>query len=74
MGTKYHLLTEVEVEYNRLPKKAKQPVLETDGTIEFHVFPWYYVERKEAVNKCSFCGKSKYNPCVHESQVKFCRR
>jgi len=50
MGVKYHLLTEVAVEYNRLPKKAKQPVLETEETIEFHLFPWYYIERKEAVS------------------------
>lgn len=74
MGVKYHLLSEKALEYKTLPKKATEPVLETEETIEFHVFPWYYIERKEAVNRCSFCGKSKYNPCIHESQVKFCKR
>lgn len=73
MGVKYHLLTEKALEYKTLPKKATEPVLETEETIEFHLFPWYYIERKEPVNKCSFCGKPKYNPCIHESQVKFCK-
>ena len=73
MGVKYHLLTGKEVPYRILPAKATQPVLDTETTVEYHLFPWYYIERKEAVNKCSFCGKKKYNPCIHESQVKHCR-
>ena len=48
MGIKYHLLSEKALEYKTLPKKATEPVLETEETIEFHVFPWYYIERKES--------------------------